>query len=325
MLVGMLSSVGWTACRPIDPPSGGPVPVVTESPSTSDGGLTPQPSCGSRVDDDGDGYARAVAESCKGSVPLDSAMETFDCDDEDPKRQLVLYPDGDGDGAGAFEGEECLAEDTPGYVANRDDCDDSDPRRSWTAPEASYDGFDSNCDGYDVPVARWDAKNPPTLDGAPWCLGPRLAVVMLEQATLFATAIQIANVGTQRVTGAFVVITEYDAAFSAVTGVQTIELPALVPGQGYKTQLFTAGNYSVAFSYSEAAPGDAGISGEKNDDAGAAVIGQSPAERELDGSIEDAGRGNAEDAACESKCDSAQCERAQAPFRFTVRREVLPL
>lgn len=291
VVVGVLLSVGGVGCNRLDTRSGAPIEIVlTNEPSTDVSGGTSStavamtsslPSCSERIDMDGDGFTVSPAPDCKGFVPS-SVTERADCDDSDPHLHLFLYPDEDGDGTGMYNGRTCLRESAPGYAPNSDDCDDADPRRSSVAPEVSYDGFDSNCDGYDVQVSRRTDTPIPlsVVDGAPWCEGPVLGVVTLHMQFAFLAKLQIANVGTESVSGASLLVTRYDSTFSVGGDAEVLDVPALSPGESHMTELFHTGNYSVMFSDAVANPLDAGL--------------------------------------VETTFDQERCERARAPFQFQV-------
>jgi hypothetical protein len=340
------------------------VGVEPTTSSATDSTSLPPPACGDRVDADGDGFTRpstaacagdagaslpfssmddcddedatqqvaasywldrdgdgsgstAVIWSCEGDIPPGAVDNTSDCDDTDPSARVMRYPDADGDGFGALEGGLCLEGDAPGYVAAAYDCDDTDPSRRPELPEVNYDGADSNCDGYDVQVARTDATDPPALDGAPWCEGPALAVVALHRVLWFITELEVANVGTERVSGARANVTSYDPSFTTAGSVQTLEIDELEPGQSYRTRRFTGGSFVLEFSYEAASIGDAGrwFDAAPPTDTGDAGT--------WDAETWDAGTGNA--VATNPASGDERCERAQAPFSFTVPHHVWAL
>jgi hypothetical protein len=74
-----------------------------------------------------------------------------DCDDTngDLAEEVTWFTDADGDGYGAAGTEETGCEAPAGSADNADDCDDADNSVFPEAPDAWYDGVDSNCLGDD--------------------------------------------------------------------------------------------------------------------------------------------------------------------------------
>jgi hypothetical protein len=143
---------------------------------------------------------------------------------------------------------------------------------------------------------------PSRVDDLPWCSGAVVGVAALHGRLSFLRALQITNVGTEPVSGAFAVLTSYDPTFAVVWSTQTLVVPTLQPGQSHVTQEFTGINGSVAFVYADSERNDAGRSGTFE--------------------LEDAGGATTLDSALtEPNFDAARCERVQLPFQFRIPHE----
>jgi MYXO-CTERM domain-containing protein len=75
-----------------------------------------------------------------------------DDDDPDTTAEQFWYRDEDGDGYGNPRAVRTACDNDPGEVEDRRDCDDSDPDIHPGAPDALFDGVDSDCNGDDAPA-----------------------------------------------------------------------------------------------------------------------------------------------------------------------------
>jgi MYXO-CTERM domain-containing protein len=75
-----------------------------------------------------------------------------DDDDPDTTAEQFWYRDEDGDGYGNPRAVRTACDIDPGEVEDRRDCDDSDPDIHPGAPDALFDGVDSDCNGDDPPA-----------------------------------------------------------------------------------------------------------------------------------------------------------------------------
>ncbi|HEX2734165.1 MAG TPA: MopE-related protein [Polyangiaceae bacterium] len=121
-------------------------------------GCKPSKASTGGIDCDGDGAAGYQAIECKRDNVQADPYQADDCDDTNPDVQVWMIEDQDGDGYGTSVSGDffCGPKQPPAGYAPLEplrDCEDDDAKIYPNAPEIWGDGEDSNCDGWDAPLA----------------------------------------------------------------------------------------------------------------------------------------------------------------------------
>jgi hypothetical protein len=131
--------------------------------------------CAWYADADGDGAGDPATWSAGCWEHPGQVANATDCDDADASVQgATWYPDADGDGWGVLAGAALACARPASTADNWLDCDDADAPVHPEAEDASTDGVDQDCDGYDGVQVRDTAVPDCTGDtGVPDTGGPR--------------------------------------------------------------------------------------------------------------------------------------------------------
>jgi hypothetical protein len=124
----------------------------------------------------------AALEVCDDANADEDCDGLRDDDDPDTTAEFFWYRDADEDGYGDPLAVRTACDIDPGEVADRTDCDDADGAIYPGAPDAFFDGIDSDCNGDDAPAPA-DPKECGCNTGAPLAAAwlPALALVILRR------------------------------------------------------------------------------------------------------------------------------------------------
>lgn len=119
----------------------------------------------------------AALEVCDDANADEDCDSLRDDDDPDTTAEFFWYRDDDEDGFGDPLAVRTARDIDPGEVADRSDCDDADAAIYPGAPDAFFDGVDSDCNGDDAPA-------PPDPEACGCSAGASLAAAWLPALAL---------------------------------------------------------------------------------------------------------------------------------------------